>query len=456
MPATPPPIQPGSPVAVPARPSPLAAPAAAVSGLAVSPTPAAVPGGPSLWDRISVWVSENKAVVYTIAGIAVVVTGAGVFYYLNSSSVSTACPPPLSTHGSNNSYRSLSTDPTQTLQALDPQSTPKSSKKERRKRKEAERKAAEADSASSSSKQEATPPPSVAAAAVEYDVLPEIDEAAVQAMDAEERKKTALTLKEAGNRAYGAKDFQKAIDLYSQAILCKQDPVYYSNRAACYSALQDWDKVVEDTTAAVSIDAEYVKALNRRANAYERLGRFSDSLLDYTASCIIDGFNNNASAQAVERLLKKFAEAEAKELMAKRQVVLPGATFVSNYLQSFRPKPRPAGLEDTAELPDGTGKALLRLGFQALDKQTPDGYEEASAAFENAIELGGLDEFEALAYNMRGTFECLKGKHENALSDLTKSIELDPTMTQSYIKRASMNLELGTSTLELSLFLSPY
>jgi import receptor subunit TOM70 len=39
----------------------------------------------SLWDRITTWASENKAVVYTIAGVAVVVTGAGVAYYLTDS-----------------------------------------------------------------------------------------------------------------------------------------------------------------------------------------------------------------------------------------------------------------------------------------------------------------------------------------------------------------------------------
>jgi import receptor subunit TOM70 len=39
----------------------------------------------SVWDRISTWASENKAVVYTIAGVAVVVTGAGVAYYLTDS-----------------------------------------------------------------------------------------------------------------------------------------------------------------------------------------------------------------------------------------------------------------------------------------------------------------------------------------------------------------------------------
>lgn len=39
----------------------------------------------SVWDRISTWAAENKAVVYTIAGVAIVVSGAGVAYYLTDS-----------------------------------------------------------------------------------------------------------------------------------------------------------------------------------------------------------------------------------------------------------------------------------------------------------------------------------------------------------------------------------
>jgi hypothetical protein len=39
----------------------------------------------SILDRLGTWASENKAVVYTIAGTAVVITGAGVVYYLSES-----------------------------------------------------------------------------------------------------------------------------------------------------------------------------------------------------------------------------------------------------------------------------------------------------------------------------------------------------------------------------------
>ncbi|KAL2268752.1 hypothetical protein VTJ83DRAFT_3598 [Remersonia thermophila] len=373
-------------------------------------TPSApLPADSSLWDRVSTWVSENKAVVYTIAGVAVVVTTAGAVYYISS-------------------------QPAQ-------ETTPRPSKKERRKRKQAEREAEAEKAAAAAAKPAETPAKAPSVETV--DELPEIDETTVQGFTEAQRKEYAQKLKEAGNKAYSAKDFQKAIGLYSKAILCKSDPVYYSNRAACYHALGDWEKVVEDTTAAVNLDPEYVKALNRRANAYDHLGKYSEALIDYTASCIIDGFKNEQSTLAVERLLKKYAEKRAKEIMETKPAKLPSSTFVGNYLQSFRPKPRPAGLEDSVELDEDTGIGQLQKGLKALESKTGPGYEEAGEAFDKALELGDLGEYEAYAYNLRGTFRCLKGRHEEALADLTKSIELDPDMTQSYIKRASMNLELG-------------
>jgi len=259
----------------------------------------------------------------------------------------------------------------------------------------------------------------------------------------QERKDNAAKLKAAGNKAYGSKNYNEAIDLYGQAIICKPDPIFYSNRAACYNALSDWDKVVDDTTAAIALDNEYVKALNRRANAYEHLERYSEALLDYTASCIIDGFRNEQSAQSVERLLKKVAEEKGKAILADKEKKLPSPTFVTNYLQSFRPQPPPEGLDEMAKLDEETGKGQLQAGLIAMAKKTGDSYEQAARAFDRAVDLGDLGDNEAFAYNMRGTFRYLRGENTDALSDLSQSVELQPTLTQSYIKRASLHLELG-------------
>ncbi|TVY40399.1 Mitochondrial import receptor subunit [Lachnellula occidentalis] len=358
----------------------------------------------SVWDRISTWASENKAVVYTIAGVAVVVTGAGVAYYLTDPSTTTV-------------------------------STPKKSKKEKRRKKEEEKKA-DIEKGTAEAK-----PKTPTVETVEE--LPEVDETTVGSLSEEQRKDYAGKLKAAGNTAYGSKDYTKAIDLYGKAIICKPDPIFYSNRAACYNALSQWEKVIEDTTAAINLDNEYVKALNRRAHAYEHLEKFSEALLDFTASCIIDGFRNESSALAVERLLKKVAEAKAKVILTTKDKKLPSSSFVTNYLQSFRARPAPAGLEESEELSESTGKGQLQHGLRSMDSKTADGYEEAAASFDRALQLNELGDLEAFAYNMRGTFRYLRGDNLDALADLTKSIDLQPSLTQSYIKRASMHLEIG-------------
>ncbi|EEA19173.1 mitochondrial outer membrane translocase receptor (TOM70), putative [Talaromyces marneffei ATCC 18224] len=361
----------------------------------------------SVWDRISNWVSENKAVVYTVAGIAVVVTG-GTVYYLSTSSSSKPQEP----------------------------AQPKKSKSQRRKEKkkaEEEKKAQEAKVAAEEVK---------TAKVEDVDELPEVDESTVDSLSEETRKAYAAKLKAAGNKAYGSKDYNRAIELYGKAILCKPDPVFYSNRAACWNVLSEWEKVVEDTSAALVMDSEYLKALNRRAIAYEHLEQYDNALLDFTASCIIDQFTNRQSRESLERLLKKVAEKKAKVIMEAKGKRLPGATFVGNYLQSFRPKTIPAGL-DSEDLDEETGKGQLRKGYLAMEQKTGEGYDEAAQAFEKALELGELGEFEGDALNQRATFTYLRGDAQSALEDLNKSIEIQPSLTQSYIKRASLHLELG-------------
>ncbi|KAA8903020.1 hypothetical protein FN846DRAFT_954603 [Sphaerosporella brunnea] len=366
-------------------------------------THSANPTSTSLWSRLSAFISEHKVVVYTVGAVVVVATAGGIYY------ISQSAP------GDDESAKE------------------KKSKKDRRKKDVKDSAEAQADKVPGDSRK--------ACSSSLDNSLPEVDENSVESLTVEQRNSYAAKLKAAGNRAYGNHDYSRAIELYSQALLCKRDPIFFSNRSACYNALGDWTKVVDDTTTALSMDPEYVKALNRRANAFEQLKMYSEALLDYTASCIIDGFRNEASAQSVERLLKKVAEAKGKAMLEEKPKKLPSPTFVSNYLQSFRPRPFPSGLEDGILLDEASGDYHLQRGLEAVKRKTADAYEEAGLAFEQAMELG--TSHEATALNWRGTFKYLRGESASALEDLSRSIELDPSMTQSYIKRASMSLELG-------------
>jgi len=54
----------------------------------------------------------------------------------------------------------------------------------------------------------------------------------------------------------------------------------HSNRAACYKQISNFDGVIEDCTAVLEYEPENVKALVRRAQAFEGVERYRYALQD--------------------------------------------------------------------------------------------------------------------------------------------------------------------------------
>lgn len=121
------------------------------------PFPVVLPpaGSSSLWDRISTWASENKGVVYTVAGLTLVVSAGGVIYYLSDDKKDTSAPSAASNK--------------------------KKAKREKRRAKErAEKEAAKEQEAAAEPKKASVAP------AVE-DELPHVDESTVASLSEEVR-----------------------------------------------------------------------------------------------------------------------------------------------------------------------------------------------------------------------------------------------------------------------------
>ncbi|RPD58165.1 ADP/ATP carrier receptor [Lentinus tigrinus ALCF2SS1-7] len=265
----------------------------------------------------------------------------------------------------------------------------------------------------------------------------------IAAMSHEERTKVAASLKAKGNSAYQARKFATAIDYYTRAIAVtpKPEPVFFSNRAACYVNLNppQHDKVVEDCDAALALDKKYLKALNRRATALEALERYEEALRDFTAAAILDQFQNMSSAEAVERVLKKLATKKATDILSTRERRLPSHMFTSAYFGAFRQRPLP-------ELPENptTGDNTLILALEALGASD---YAHAFTLVNEAIEQGiSWDKGQAEALNLRGTFKFLMTDVDGAKEDFLKSLELDPSLTQTWVKIASVWMEQSDPT----------
>ncbi|KAI0804664.1 ADP/ATP carrier receptor [Irpex lacteus] len=273
----------------------------------------------------------------------------------------------------------------------------------------------------------------------------EVDELALTSeqilvLPTEERSKVAASLKTKGNGAYSKKQYAKAAEYYTKAIEVspKPEPTYFSNRAACYMNMQEpqYEKVVADCDAALALDKKYIKALNRRATALEALERFEESSRDFTAVTILEKFQNEASSAAVERVLKKLATQKAQAILATREPRIPGHSFTSAYFGAFRDRPLP-------ELPENpsTGDNTLILALKALKAQD---YAHALTLVNEAIEQGiSWDLGKAEAFNLRGTFQFLLGNSTAAKDDFLASVELVPSLTQSWVKLASVYMELS-------------
>jgi len=89
-------------------------------------------------------------------------------------------------------------------------------------------------------------------------------------------------LKEAGNAAFKARNYDKAIELYSSALkFAKNDEtkaLCLSNRSAANQALKKWAEAVVDAKDCLNLKPGFAKGYYRLAIAQKKLGQFKEAL----------------------------------------------------------------------------------------------------------------------------------------------------------------------------------
>mmetsp|Transcript_5378 Transcript_5378/g.11327 ORF Transcript_5378/g.11327 Transcript_5378/m.11327 type:complete len:326 (+) Transcript_5378:163-1140(+) len=109
----------------------------------------------------------------------------------------------------------------------------------------------------------------------------------------EKKRKAGLSpvekFKEQGDASYKNANFEDAVGHYTKCLdqlqsEGKSDSALalkaYANRAACYKQISNFDGVIGDCSAVLEVDPENVKALIRRAQAFEGVERYRFALQD--------------------------------------------------------------------------------------------------------------------------------------------------------------------------------
>ncbi|KAJ6812435.1 outer envelope protein 64, chloroplastic [Iris pallida] len=119
------------------------------------------------------------------------------------------------------------------------------------------------------------------------------------------KEESAEIAKEKGNAAYKEKQWQKAVNLYTEAIkLSGNNATYYCNRAAAYLEQRSFVQAEADCNAAIKIDKKNVKAYLRRGTAREVLGYYQEAMEDFRHALVLEPTNKTANL-AIDRI-KKF------------------------------------------------------------------------------------------------------------------------------------------------------
>ncbi|KAL6948608.1 hypothetical protein ACO0QE_001080 [Hanseniaspora vineae] len=269
----------------------------------------------------------------------------------------------------------------------------------------------------------------------------------------EEKDKITMKLKEQGNVYFKNKQYENAIKLYTTALDIKKDPVFLSNRSACYVSLGEYEKVVEDCSAALELKRDYSKCLLRRASAYEILGNYSDSMFDISALSLLGDFNGESIETMLERVLnkqiQKISEEKIKDAANKTHELSSFsdlASFFSSLSSNHKLKHYNSEDEDDVLL-SKTIDDLYSQNAKGLSNAN-EKFPECVSRFEKKLAESPNDEILkeklAIALSYQGILYFFKADPTSANTVLEKSLELFPTVN-AYVFFALLKSEKGTS-----------
>lgn len=312
------------------------------------------------------------------------------------------------------------------------------------------------------------------------------------------REKLAEIKKTEGNVLYKDKKYDQALQLYTEAVqLCPDNATLYNNRAACHLMLNQYQKALNDCQESLKRDSSNIKALMREAKCHQLLGdptaafrslarvrslepnhtdvaketKAAESLQNY----ITEGDKAYAKGDyrkcvyCMERalvqspgcpkfkLLRAECLAYLMRLLEARDVALDlirldnsnaDAYFVRGLvlyyednvdkaLQHFQQVMRLAPDHSKAARAFKQCKNLRAEKERGNELFSKGSFQDAHAVYTAALAIDPLNKSTNAKLHCNRAQCCLRlDRHNDALADFNKAIELDAYYTRAYIRRA--------------------
>merc|ERR1712087_211737 len=123
-----------------------------------------------------------------------------------------------------------------------------------------------------------------------------------------------------GNQLFKEGKFAEAVQKYEEAMRRNpKDHVPYSNRAACYQKLMEWQLALKDADKCVEMEPTFVKGWSRKAGIHFYLKEYHKALDAYNTILKIEPENEEAKTQVEQVLAAVNSADQSGEVDKERQ-----------------------------------------------------------------------------------------------------------------------------------------
>jgi len=265
-------------------------------------------------------------------------------------------------------------------------------------------------------------------------------------------KAQAQAKKTEGNNFFKNKEYEPAIQKYSEAIaLDGTDVTFYSNRSACYAALGRWQEAAEDGRQCIITDKNFVKGYFRQALALQNLGNLDGALDSVKRGLGIDPQNADLKkmskeieeAQRQKRIEGYITQAQVQmkedDVNGAYKSIEAGLRLDPNNSDLNRLMDRARPLYERAEkarLANLDPKERMKEEGDTLFKAAK--FEEAIRAYTRALDSISekSSELAIKCYNNRAACYKQLSNFDGVIGDSTSVLEYKPDDVKALMRRA--------------------
>jgi len=209
--------------------------------------------------------------------------------------------------------------------------------------------------------------------------------------------------KNKGNAEYSKQNWGEAIKCYTKAIELDttSNPALYTNRAAAYAGLKEWEKSLLDANKSIELKDDWVKGHFRKGIALVELKKYSEAVQVFRRAQQLDPNN--------EDLRARLKDAERMEVKHKPKINADGSAL------------------SPAQLAKEEGNECFRLG------KIP----EAIAAYNRALGLCKENEVNERSNIYSNRAQCYVQLYEptKVIADCNEAILLNSMNIKAYLRR---------------------